>query len=132
MNVRERTILFLSVCIPVRILIAVFTHIWLPDLVALVSYTPWVIRLVFSAPYILIGLGFVRTTILNNQVGCFGGNAWWALNRPYHALLWCLAAVLIVWGEYTAAAVILYCDVVIGLVTRYFAVLYNNPFTPLP
>lgn len=131
MNSRARTILFLTVCIPVRILIAVFTHTLLPKLVAEVSYTPWVTRLIFAVPYIAIGLGFVRTTIRNNQVGFFGGNAWWASNRPFHAFLWCMASVFIVWGEYIAAAVVLYCDILIGLITRWFAVLLDNRFMPL-
>lgn len=106
-----RTTLFFLVCIPVRLLIAALTHTALP-------HVHPTVRVTLALPYFAVALGFVRTTLLDHHVGCFGGYAWWARNRPYHAALWFAAAVLVVCGEYMAAAGVLYGDVAFGLLTR--------------
>ena len=101
-------------CIPLRTLIAALTHVVLP-------HSPFALSVVVALLYFAVALGFVRTAVLDNHIGCFGGYAWWAPNRPFHAVLWFVAAVLVVCQEYTGAAAVLYGDVVFGLVTKCFA-----------
>ena len=115
MTPTKRTWLFALVCVSVRIAIATLTHTVLPNIAHHVGGGAW------SVPYFLVSVGFLRNTLREKPIGFFGGEAWWASNRKYHAFLWFVAAVLVALTldvTYEVAAVLLYVDVAIGVGTR--------------
>ena len=85
MDIRSRTILFLCLCIPVRVFLVYLTKA--------VATTHWIA--VIGGCAALISLGLMYQYIFNpHKPGAFGGDSWWNGFRPVHSALYMAVAVL--------------------------------------
>jgi len=101
MNASLRIFLFLCVCIPVRLVIALLTSMLEAHGAACV-------------PYFLVGVGFMWTAVHKPPRGLFGGDAWWANLRSFHAAVWLTAGVCVLLNVFYAASILLVVDVCVG------------------
>lgn len=105
MNTKQRIILFLSICITVRlclVLAAKFGSNHVQNLLAVFAVTA--------------SLGFMYQFFYHpTKLGGFGGQPWWNRLRPVHAFLYMIFALIIFSGKRKWAWTILLTDVIIGL-----------------
>lgn len=83
----RRRIVFLLVCIPVRITLTTLTY-W-------ICVAPSWARHTLAGFFAYVSIGFVGQIYRNAQIGGFGGQVWWRWNRYLHAPLYALAIVLL-------------------------------------
>ena len=93
--------LFLCVCIPVRLAIALVTSLFHATGAACI-------------PYFAVGVGFMWTAVHRPPRGLFGGEAWWANLRAFHAALWVSAGGCVLLNVCYAASILLVLDVGVG------------------
>jgi hypothetical protein len=105
----DRALLFLLVCIPVRLsfvyISKTFTHKYAQILMGIIG--------------LIIGIGFVNSFITNAEVGFFGGKAWWHNLRIIHAFNYIIFGLLTLLYKYKKAYLILLLDIIIGLLGYY-------------
>jgi len=104
---RTRTILYFTVCIPIRL-----TFAYLPVLLG-ETYHAYLAALTGA-----MSLGTLNLALRNEpsaQTGFFGGHAWWAPYRAVHALILLLATILLLRRD-KKASVFMFIDVLLGLV----------------
>ena len=105
MNLRT---VFLAVCIPVRFVIPLLLQIYVPR--------EWKVFCGFLC--LGAGLGFINQFIADAPGYFSGEQSWWNLMRPFHGLLYLLAALALVSKEHQhLAPIFLYIDVLLGLST---------------
>ena len=98
-------------CIPLRLGIGTILF-FIPE--------DWLIYV--GIPVSLLSAGFVTVTLLGwlgrmGEYGRLGGRRWWAFLRPFHALLWILAATLLFLSS-RAAGAILISDALLSALAR--------------
>lgn len=101
MNASLRIFLFLCVCIPVRLTIALLTSMLHATGAA-------------SVLYFAVSVGFMWTAVHKPPRGLFGGDAWWANLRAFHAAVWLSAGVCVLLNVCYAASILLVLDVCVG------------------
>lgn len=101
MNDSLRIFLYLCVCIPIRILIALLTSMLQLQGVACVAF-------------FVVSFRYVWTATHATSEGILGGEAWWAELRAFHAGSWLISAICVLAGFYYGATVILLLDVIVG------------------
>lgn len=113
-NCNKASLLFLLVCIPVRLLIAYS--------VQQISERN---RLWIAAALLVPAIGFLTIyarglrQIPGETFGCNGGKVWWNDLRPVHGLLYATATVLLLMKNQSAHYP-LYLDVLVGLTAFVF------------
>ena len=106
-TLRNGILLFLLVCIPLRVLIVYIAKIT-PN-----KYLP-----IIGVPFLIFGLGALYLYLSETRTtggGAFGGVLWWKDVRPIHALLY-LSFAILAFLRYTNAWILLAVDVLVGLV----------------
>ena len=98
--------LFLLLCIPSRILIA---------LLPLYIKESWMPILGFLL--VVVGIAFVTLFLTNSRLDAVegGGMTWWKNVRPVHGMLYLLAGALLLNGHRDLASLLLFLDVVVGI-----------------
>ena len=102
----KRMILFLTVCIGLRLLLAYIAKNINNELLKYMGYL-----------LLLPGIGFIYiylSGIRNTGTGAFGQKIWWNNLRPIHALLYLLFSYNAINGNNTAW-IYLFIDVLVGL-----------------
>jgi len=101
-DIQKRILLFLFMCIPVRLLITYLLYIN--------KYTN-LIKIIL----LLIGIGFIKTfKNSERKKGFFGGHIWWNDLRPFHGFNYILASYMTHNNMKNAYKVILF-DTILGL-----------------
>ena len=104
-----RIILFLTICITVRIFLAIFAKM------LSVKYLP-----IMGIATLVVSTGFLYTFLFSKKsLGVFGGKVWWNNMRLVHSIIYLLFSICAItkksWSWY-----ILLVDVVIGFVAFVF------------
>ena len=113
----RNTVLFLSVCIPIRIFI----------IYAVKDLIPYDILPYLSIILFIMGVGFARRFYnhTSTERGFFKGTVWWNDARPIHALLYIVAAFVALFDPKNTWIPLL-IDVIVGICTFiYKRVLHN-------
>lgn len=105
MNQETRNKLFKFGCIPTRIAIIV--------LIVLNAKND-LFRYIAAAYCFLTSIVFIIKYYRQDMIGGFGGVAWWASNRPKHALLFLATANLLLL-DFNWAGYVLIADVLLGI-----------------
>ena len=100
---QKRIILFLTVCISVRLL-----FVYIAKTIN-IKHLP---KLGYIG--LLIGMGFAYTYFTKRAVGSFGQKIWWNYLRPIHSLLYLGFGILAI-QKNSNAYLLLLADVTIGL-----------------
>ena len=106
-TLKKGIILFLLVCIPLRIVLAGIAKV-LP-----VYYLP-----IMGLPFLIFGIGALYMYLTDTRTtggGAFGGVLWWKDMRPIHGLLY-LSFAILAFLRYPHAWILLAVDVLVGLV----------------
>ena len=110
---KHRRLLFWTVCIPIRLglaVIAILIGVYAPRLLPLVA--------VYAT---ITAAGFLWNALLTlagrKRFGGFGGRVWWSRSRWVHIVLWASAAVAAAFRAPWAGA-FLAADALVGILTR--------------
>lgn len=106
-TIKKGILLFLLVCIPLRIVLAVIAKV-LP-----VYYLP-----IIGIPFLIFGIGTLYLYLTGTRTtggGAFGGVLWWKDMRPIHGILY-LSFAILAFLRYPYAWILLAVDVLVGLV----------------
>jgi hypothetical protein len=107
----QRIILFLFVCLSMRLLLA---HIAQQITIKKPQYMKYL-----GIIGLAIGLGFTYQFIKNKQIGALGGKVWWHSVRPVHAGIFFLFGILALLKNKDAYK-LLYVDALLGLIFFIF------------
>ena len=111
MEIEMRKFCFLFGCVPVRFIMALSLLVMPPELVTLAASALALIGVSFAVLYMF-------KLRLNAPEG--GGKTWWNYLRPLHAVLYLLAAHLLLTGNRGYASMVLIIDVIVGMVSGYY------------
>ena len=111
MNQKQRILLYLLVCLPVRII---------PIIILFFTKK---LNILISILYLFMGLSFLyrTTTFYPGQKGVFGGLVWWQNLRLIHSIIYVFTAWLIYKNRITQAKRILIADLLLG----FFGFIYQ-------
>jgi len=109
MDDNGRIILFLTICVIVRTLLAIFAKMLNPE------YLP-----IMGVATLLISMGFLYTFLFSKKkLGAFGGNVWWNDMRLVHSIIYLIFSVCAIMKK-SYSWVFLILDVFIGLCAFLF------------
>ena len=111
MNASNRTLLFLSGCIPLRLLLVYLAY-------TVGSHTDNKYRTAYAAVAIVLGVCFITLWAgkLRQNAPEGGGVTWWNNLRPVHGTLWVVAGTMLLSRSTQRYAwIILLADVILGL-----------------
>lgn len=120
MTKNNRILLFLILCIPIRLLLSYFAY-YLQNKNINNLYKKILINL-FSIISFLIGISFLYQYYLNRKIGFFGGEIYWSNFRLLHSFNYILFSILFLLN-YKNSYLILLFDVILGLllfIKNYF------------
>ena len=112
-----RFYLFIFLCIPVRILLALIPQFFDYNIIFYLSFI-----------YLAIASGFMYLYFTNSRLEApeGGGKTWWAEFRIYHGIFYLVAGILGFSQElYKYATIPLMLDIIFGLIGYYFKRINN-------
>lgn len=116
MDLNQRKLLFLGLCIPARILICIIPRIKIYIKKYLGTQTELFYKL-FGLTLLGMAIGFLYLYFFNKRLdaGEAGGNTWWHNLRLFHGLNYLCASLYILFGKVENASIPLIVDVLFGL-----------------
>jgi len=110
MESSTRKILFMSMCLPIRLAIS---YLPLSKFIQENKSRTMITSIIFF----MIALGFLYLYFTNGRLQSYesGGETWWANIRPLHGLLYLIAGGLLFTKNYKYASFSLLADVLVGL-----------------
>lgn len=106
MDTRTRIILFVCCCIPLRLLLAYISKV--------TGEVDGPYIKIMGAAALAISIGFTYQFIVHpTNKGAFGGDSWWNIFRPVHALIY-LAFAIMAFAKPKYAYVVLLFDIILG------------------
>ena len=109
-----RILLFIFICLPVRLLIAFFAKFLQNNSIKYLQSST--IQYIFSLFTLIIGISFINNWFINKKVGGFGGKVWWKNLRLIHGINFILYSILSIMNIKNAYK-LLFMDVLIGLIS---------------
>ena len=108
MNASQKRVMYLSICIFVRLTLALLVFRLIPNNKTSVRYVLALFAVVAAA-------GFAAEFVFQTRSeSVLGATIWWNSLRPVHALLYCMCAMLAL-GNHESAFVPLLADACVGL-----------------
>jgi len=92
MEEKYRIILFISLCLPARLLLAYIGKLLEVNINKKTKNNIW--NLLFYLLTLIIGISFINNWIANNKIGFFKGKAWWYNLRLVHGINFIIYSIL--------------------------------------
>ena len=107
LSLLQRSILFLTVCLPIRIIF--FRQA--------LKYPDHKYTILLSYFYLLAGIGIIYLYMTNGRLQAFesGGKLWWNNLRPFFGLLWLGFFISILFKFNRYSYIFLFAEVLLGL-----------------